>query len=824
MKDKLTSTLVAISMLASLAQAAPIERQKIQVLDSLEKSNAVTLTKNDFSKVVKQNLVHSISESLDSGQDISIFGDKKNWRSMDKIDEANPDAVRVFRIGMKTDRFTQGKLKIEGIEKTSVFVNGKSVSGNGSFDITLLNGDYRLLIMAQGIEDWKKVTFDWSSEAEQHSVTFSDDSGLVRLDPERLYDSETVSNLSLSPDGKQLLWTKRHYTSATADKAQAVTELVNPKSMEVLYRWQGMSPRASSWSEDNQYLAYTHENDIYLLNRENFQLNKVSEDLKGVNGLSWLDDSTLVLSWHKAEKKPHEFTKKYRALQDRWSYWRGNSQIYLLDISSGFIQQVTQNKLSSFLLDVDPKERRLLFYRSPVDYKKPPHSLSEVFELDLKTSTEKMIGKFRTFSNAAYSKDGIVFTAGPELKEGKGRNLAEGTVGNNYDGQLYLMKKDGSIKALSQKFNPAVGGFEVLKNGNLVLRTTDQDKNQLYYFNIKNNKFSKIKSAVEAVESFSVSNESKASIVFKGSSATRPQKVYLGKIGRSKKTLILDTAKVSYPNVKFAEMKDWDYTTQKGTTIDGRYYLPADFDSSKKYPAIIYYYGGTSPVGRAFTGRWPFSLWAAQGYVVYVLQPSGATGYGQKFSAKHVNAWGLETADDIIESTQAFVKAHSFVDGKRLGNMGASYGGFMTMYLATKTDLFRASISHAGISNLTSYWGYGWWGYGYSGVASHGSFPWNNSKLYVEQSPVFNADKVNTPLLLLHGDSDTNVPVGESHQMYTALKLLDKDVELIEFQGDDHHINARKHRLRWWETILSYFDKELKDQPEWWEHLYPEKK
>ena len=135
--------------------------------------------------------------------------------------------------------------------------------------------------------------------------------------------------------------------------------------------------------------------------------------------------------------------------------------------------------------------------------------------------------------------------------------------------------------------------------------------------------------------------------------------------------------------------------------------------------------------------------------------------------------------------------------------------------------MFAASISHAGISNLTSYWGYGWWGYGYKGIATRGNWPWNNRELYVGQSPVYSADKVTTPILLVHGDADTNVPVNESHQMYTALKLLNQDVELIEFLGDDHHINSREHRFRWWQTKLAYFDKYLKDEPEWWEELYP---
>ncbi|MEC8207134.1 MAG: prolyl oligopeptidase family serine peptidase, partial [Pseudomonadota bacterium] len=152
-----------------------------------------------------------------------------------------------------------------------------------------------------------------------------------------------------------------------------------------------------------------------------------------------------------------------------------------------------------------------------------------------------------------------------------------------------------------------------------------------------------------------------------------------------------------------------------------------------------------------------------------------------------------------------------------------SYGGFMTMLLATKTDMFSASISHAGISNITSYWGQGWWGYLYSGEASKNSFPWNNAKLYSEHSPVFNADKVKTPLLLIHGDADTNVPVGESHTMYTALKLLGQDVELVEYKGADHQIFARDKRFHWWNTMLAYFDKHLKEQPQWWNDLYTQK-
>ena len=261
----------------------------------------------------------------------------------------------------------------------------------------------------------------------------------------------------------------------------------------------------------------------------------------------------------------------------------------------------------------------------------------------------------------------------------------------------------------------------------------------------------------------------------------------------------------------------------KGTLIDGRYYLPADFDPAKKYPLIVYYYGGTTPVERSFGGRYPFNLFAANGYIVYVLQPSGAIGYGQEFSARHQNNWGKITADEIITATKAFIKSHSFVDATKVGCMGASYGGFTTMYLTTRTDLFTCAIAHAGISSITGYWGDGYWGYSYSTCATAHSFPWNRKDIYVDQSPLFNADKVNTPILLIHGTKDVNVPTAQSIQFYTALKLLGKEAELVFVKDSDHTVTDYHLRILWNNTILAYFAKYLKDQPAWWENIYKEK-
>jgi dipeptidyl aminopeptidase/acylaminoacyl peptidase len=801
---------------------------------TLEKDHAkVALGDNPFKQVVEQNVVKAMSNKIDHDIAIKVFNQSKEWESL----SGDSSGTHLLRFSISTNKFVTGKFKISGAKNASFYLNQSLIEGDKDFSVALLNQDYRALLVISGVEQWQALSIEWFDDgitetetdktdsvmAQQSSVVFGNDHSHKRASMKQYYDSETVGSLNISPDGELLVWTKKAYSDLTGDQAGSVVEIINLDSQHVVYRWQAMTPGHIAWRADSQALVFTHDDRLYQLSRKDWQLSQLAADLEGLSSIEWLSDSELLIAWNQSAEKSHEFTKRYRGLEDRWNDWRDNEQLQLFDIQSSLFKQITHNKLSSYLADIDNKNRKALMTRHPIDYKAPAHGLTQLIELDLNTGDEKLVGEYRTFNSAQFHKDGFIIGAGPDFKGGQGNNVSNAGVANDYDGQLYLMDKQAQIMPLSKDFKPAIGQIEVLKNGDLIVSTTDQDRRQLYRFDMSRKTFSKLDTEVEIVSGFTVSKQSSPIIIYEGTSATRPQSVHTRTLRSTKGKRLFDSAKTAYPKVDFVDLKDWDYTTESGQAIDGRVYYPSHFDKTKKYPAIVYYYAGTSPVSRAFTGRWPYSLWASQGYVVYVLQPSGATGYGQNFSARHVNAWGINTADEIIESTQAFVKAHPFVDKDRLGNMGASYGGFMTMYLATKTDVFSASISHAGISNITSYWGHGWWGYAYSGVATKGNFPWNNPDLYTQQSPVFAADKVTTPLLLLHGDADTNVPVGESHQMYTALKLLGKDVELIEFQGDDHHINSREHRLRWWKTILAYFDLKLKNEPLWWEHMYAQK-
>lgn len=148
----------------------------------------------------------------------------------------------------------------------------------------------------------------------------------------------------------------------------------------------------------------------------------------------------------------------------------------------------------------------------------------------------------------------------------------------------------------------------------------------------------------------------------------------------------------------------------------------------------------------------------------------------------------------------------------------------MTQVLLSKTNIFACGISHAGISSHTSYWGEGYWGYSYSQVSMANSYPWNRKDLYVERSPIYNADKIKKPILFTHGSADTNVPIGESIQMYTAMKILGVPTAFVVVEGENHGIMDYAKRKKWINTMAAWFDRWLKGDSSWWNAMYPEVK
>ena len=737
-------------------------------------------------------------------------------------------AIRLLSFYLNADRYLKGTLSVESDGEVEVLVDNKSVSK--STELSLEPRSYKVIIKHLSFATDTfiptiKTVFSYKSDA----VVTADTDESKRYTLKAMMGGTDFSSATISPDGKSAL--VRYTVRLEGGKSERYTQLVDVATGRVRFQGDG-SLNAARWMPRSNAFHYTrtgfHGKELVKVDAVTLQETVLTTTLPENNPYFSPDEQTLFFMVQ--EKGPKENSDLIRVLEpaDRIPGFRDRSFIWRYDLTTGVYEQLTFGYHSTHINDISLDNRYLLFSTSERVYTSLPHSRNSLFKLDLQTMTVDTIWSEAKYVNqASFSPDGkqlLVSGAAPAF-DGLGENILEGQIENTYDGQLFIYDLATSkAKALTKDFNPSVSRAVWNRTDNKIyILCEDEDYIRLYTCDPKTGAMKKIETGEDVIVSFSLA-ENAPSMLYYGQSVSNANRLYSYNIRNNRRTLINDLSASRLKDIKLGEVHDWNFTSADGSTIQGRYYLPPNFDSTKKYPMIVYYYGGTAPTNRMLEMRYSMHMYAALGYVVYTLNPSGTTGFGQEFAARHVNAWGKVTADEIILGTQLFCKEHSFVDAKKIGCIGASYGGFMTQYLQTRTDLFAAAVSHAGISSISSYWGEGYWGWGYCAVANTGSYPWNAPELFVEQSPLFSADKINTPLLLLHGNVDTNVPVGESIQMFTALKLLGKEVEFVQVDGENHGIVGYNKRIGWKNSIYAWFAKWLKDEPEWWSELYPERK
>ncbi len=737
------------------------------------------------------------------------------------------NTMNAMRFFLNADRFTKAKLDIKTLKNYKIYVDGKLHSGK---DLTLTPGRTGVtLLTLSGSAD--KDTFNVSVTGESLAGLTVGESGKQPYTMAKMIQGDHYRSVSLSPSGKYLV-TVYYYTKADGSNLYRTTLTETASGRVVLRRAEYVDLR---WWPRQDLLYYTRDGaegrELVTLNPEDMTEKVVATGIPG-GGFTLSPDGTYAI-YSRSQKGREEMKDGLKRLEqpdDRMPGWRNRSYLCRYDFASRQMQPLTFGETSAWLNDISPDGQRLLIAYSRMEPSRAPFSRTTLVEMNAGTGKVDTVFCDTAFiGSAQYSPDGkqLLIAGSPSAFGGIGLEVAEGQIPNAYDNRLYCYDLSAKkLRFLLEKFAPSVGQFQWnYGDGNIYFRATDGCNESLFRLDPDTKKVTRFALPVSYVQGFSIAKGQKQPrAAFFGQTGERARELFMctldGEKPKAKRIGEIDFDK-DYADVAIGSCCDWSFKASRGDTISGFYFLPPDFDSSKKYPLIVYYYGGCTPTAKTLEFHYPLQVLAGQGYIVYVCEPSGAIGFGQEFAARHVNTWGQGSADDIIEGTKAFLKAHPYVDSKRVGCMGASYGGFMTQYLQTRTDLFAAAISHAGISNIASYWGGGYWGYTYGEAAQYGSFPWNNPELYVKQSPLFNADKINTPLLLLHGTVDTNVPTTESQQLFTALRILGRPVSYIQIDGENHVITNYNKRLAWQNVIFAWFAKWLKDEPLWWKTLYP---
>ena len=751
------------------------------------------------------------------------------------------DALHLASFCVSNTQRTKATIAVEGLEQYRLFVDGEQVAVNSDKAETILTPSQHTVV----IKYLTRKNASSDKKSIKLTVTAANGAPLSVGDAAakrayNIYDVICAPNypsVSISPNGKFIVvrktWVDRKGNN------HSISELRNSQTNRVMATFE----ENVKWMPSSNKLYFTQKaSDSSIAGEEKqdgtLQLITINpltmerEVLASHLPEGWFqftpDEKTLIYTLYTEGRKKDAQVYDVKEPDDRQPGWRSRSYLAKFDLASGVLQPLTFGYHNVYLNNISADSRYLLIGKSEERLTKRPTTLNSYYRLNLNDmSVETLIEKGEFLNSAQFSPDGksILVSASPEAFNGIGKNVEEGQTPSMIDTQLYLMTlSDKKVRPLTRDFNPNVQSVDWSKaDGNIYFTAEDKDCVHLFQLNPKSGKFTLLKTPEEYIKSFSLAS-SAAEMAFSGQSASNADRLYKMNTKALKSQLVDDLSARELKDVELGECKAWNYVNSRGDTLCCRYYLPPHFDAAKKYPMIVNYYGGCSPTSRMFQSRYPHHVYAAMGYVVLVVNPSGATGFGQKFSARHVDTAGEGVAEDIISSTQAFCDEHAFVNRKKIGCIGASYGGFMTQYLQTKTDLFAAAISHAGISDHTSYWGEGYWGYSYSEVSMANEYPWTNKHLFVDQSPLYNADKIHTPLLFVHGTADNNVPVGESIQLYTALKLLGRPTAMVLVDGQDHHIIDYEKRLKWQNTIFAWFAKWLQDDASWWTEMYGDEK
>lgn len=759
------------------------------------------------------------------------------------------DALHLASFCVSNTQRTKATIAVEGLEQYRLFVDGEQVEVNGDKAETILTPSQHTVVikyLTRKNASSDKKSIKLTVTAANGAPLSVGDAAAKRV--YNIYDVICAPNypsVSISPNGKFIVvrktWVDRKGNN------HSINELRNSQTNRLMATFE----ESVKWMPSSNKLYFTQKaSDSSIAGEEKqdgtLQLITINpltmerEVLASHLPEGWFqftpDEKTLIYTLTTEGRKKDPQVYDVKEPEDRQPGWRERSNLAKYDLASGILQPLTFGYHNIYLMDISADSRYLLIGKEEERLTKRPTTLTSFYRLDLGSmnassattpKVETLIEKGEFLNSAQFSPDGksILVSASPEAFNGIGKNVEEGQTPSMIDTQLYLMTlSDKKVRPLTKDFNPNVQSVDWSKaDGNIYFTAEDKDCVHLFQLNPKSGKFTLLKTPEEYIKSFSLAS-SAAEMAFSGQSASNADRLYKMNTKALKSQLVDDLSARELKDVELGECKAWNFVNSRGDTLCCRYYLPPHFDAAKKYPMIVNYYGGCSPTSRMFQSRYPHHVYAAMGYVVLVVNPSGATGFGQKFSARHVDTAGEGVAEDIISSTQAFCDEHAFVNRKKIGCIGASYGGFMTQYLQTKTDLFAAAISHAGISDHTSYWGEGYWGYSYSEVSMANEYPWTNKHLFVDQSPLYNADKIHTPLLFVHGTADNNVPVGESIQLYTALKLLGRPTAMVLVDGQDHHIIDYEKRLKWQNTIFAWFAKWLQDDASWWTEMYGDEK
>ncbi|HYJ89969.1 MAG TPA: S9 family peptidase [Pyrinomonadaceae bacterium] len=644
-----------------------------------------------------------------------------------------------------------------------------------------------------------------------------------------------VTDPQLSPDGRTVA-----FTVGTVDRAanrvvnQIYTINVDGGNERQITRGDksSSSPR---WSPDGKRIAYVSDDQIWTMKPDGGDREQVTKISTGASGPVWSPDGRWVAfvsdvypqcatdECNRAEDEKAAASKVKAHVTDRllyrhWVEWRDRKRTHVFVVSArgGVAREITPGDFdsppyaasSSIDYAFSPDSSEIAYLRNP-DRIEAISTNSDIYVVKLNGGDAKNI----TASNHGYDATPVYTPDGKYIIY-----RSEATPGFEAD-RWRIMRYDratGQTVELTPGFDQQPDEIKLSPDGRTVYFNAVLN-GRVPIFSVpvepdfRQRIATHVKEVVSNISSANLNVASDGTFVFAASTAATPTEIFRANANGSGATALTRFNADILRAFNLLPLEDVQWKGALNATVHGFVLKPSNFNPSKKYPLVVLIHGGPQGAWEDNWGyRWNPQVFANRGYVVFMPNQRGSTGYGQQFVNEVSADWGGRAPTDITNGIASVIQ-RPYVDRNRIGAAGASYGGYMVDWLLGHNNdprfKIKAFVSHAGVYNLESMagateelWFVNW---------EFKGMPWENPVNYQRWSPNKFIKNFNTPTLVSCGELDFRVPMDQSMQLYTALQLRGVPSKLIVFPDEGHWILKPQNSEFWYTHVLDWFGKYL---------------
>ncbi len=565
---------------------------------------------------------------------------------------------------------------------------------------------------------------------------------------------------------------------------------------------------APQWSPDGQRITFLSDRDgsiqVWTIEPRGGEASKLTAIRTGVSSVAWAPDGR-SLAFLALPSGVGEDSGKQKKEGDEIVFDQDaeGSQIFVLDISSKKVRPLTRGQFCVVDFSWSPDGKRIAFAAQPTP-KIPDMYKTDLFIVDVESEkVQDLVKRVGVDTSPRWSPDGskIAFLS---------TDGSTGWIANWY--VCLVTAEGGSPRNVTQKHDEFVFSPQWSWDGRKIFfQSPEGVRNQLFSVSPEGGEIQPLWSGDSVWSDFNFSSDGKT-IAFLGTDALTPDEVFVNEINDFK-PLRLTFTNPQLDSISLSKTEVIHWKSFDGLEIEGLLLKPPEFKKGKPCPLLTYVHGGPSgrftqsfspQIGAPYPIQaecYPLQVLAGLGYAVFMPNPRGSYGYGEKFRIANVKDWGGGDYRDVMSGIDQLVE-QKIADPERLGILGRSYGGYLTGWIISQTDRFKAASLGAGMSDLMSF-------YGQTDIPGYveyylGDVPWNALHLYEQRSPVVHAQNIKTPVLILHGENDSRVPIAQARELYTALKKMNVPVQFVIYPRQGHvaveprsMLDMMKRNLAW---------------------------